>query len=105
MNEIALGVKRTFHGFLRITRRRLASVGLTAARSDMLYAVRKDGWALGRDRAAEIRQSDLRRALGVSATVVSRMVRALETLGLVERHRCLDTDRRQIQVTLTKKGL
>ena len=105
MNEIALGVKRAHHGFLRITRRRLASVGLTAARFDMLYAVRKHGWAFRREDRVKILQSDLRRALGVTATVVSRMVRALETLGLVVRHRDTYGDRRQILVTLTKRGL
>jgi DNA-binding MarR family transcriptional regulator len=105
MNEIALGVKRTFHGFLRITRQRFASVGLTAARFDMLYAVRKHGLAFRREDPVTINQSDLRRVLGVTATVVSRMVRALETLGLVERHRHGYGDRRQIRVTLTKRGL
>src|SRR5271155_3161454 len=105
MNEIALSVKRCHHGFLRITRRRLASVDLTAARFDMLYTVRRHGWALRREDPVKISQSDLRRALGVTATVVSRMVRALETLGLVTRHRNAYGDRRQIQVTLTKTGL
>ena len=105
MNEIALSVKRCHHGFLRVTRRRLASVGLTAARFDMLYTVRKHGWALRREDPVKISQSDLRRALGVTATVVSRMVRALETLGLVTRCRKTYGDRRQIQVTLTKTGL
>ena len=106
MNEIALGVKRTFHGFLRITRRRLAWVGLTAARFDMLYAVQNRGRFLsGEEGTIELRQSDLRRILGVTATVVSRMVRSLETLGLVTRRRETDGDRRQIQVILTKRGL
>src|SRR5277367_5509039 len=91
MNEIALGAKRTFHGFLRITRRRLASVGLTGARFDMLYAVRRQGRFLsGEEDSIELRQSDLRRILGVTATVVSRMVRALERLGLVARRRETD---------------
>ena len=59
----------------------------------------------GEEDSIELRQSDLRRILGVTATVVSRMVRALERLGLVARRRETDGDRRQIQATLTKRGL
>jgi DNA-binding MarR family transcriptional regulator len=106
MNEIALGVKRTFHGFLRITRRPLASVGLTAARFDLLYAVRAHAWPSGVvESSVEMRQSDIRRALGVTATVVSRMVRSLQRLGVVVRRRESEGDRRQMLVALTATGL
>ncbi len=101
-----MGVKRTFHGFLRITRKSFASAGLTAARFDLLYAVR----ARGRESrvvegSVEMRQSMIRRHLGVTPTVVSRMVRSLEQLGLVVRRRETVRDRRQIRVILTTKGL
>jgi DNA-binding MarR family transcriptional regulator len=76
MNAIAFGTKRAFHGFLRVTRKALGSIGLTAARLDMMYALlRIDGYE--RHRHHEVRQSDLRRKLGVTAPVVRCMLRAL----------------------------
>ena len=83
MNVIAFATKRTFHGFLRVTRRAFASVGLTAARFDMMQAIQGPG----RDPPMSSRQDELRRELGVTAGVVSRMVRALEKLGFVGRAR------------------
>jgi DNA-binding MarR family transcriptional regulator len=81
----------------------LGSLGLTAARFDMLCALLHDG---GYDRYPhyEIRQSDLRRELGVTAPVVSRMLRSLEELGWVTRSRRRDDDRRQRWVKLTDRG-
>jgi DNA-binding MarR family transcriptional regulator len=103
MNAIAFGTKRAFHGFLRVTRRALGSIGLTAARFDMMYALlRVDGYE--RHRHHEVRQSDLRRKLGVTAPVVSRMLRALEGLGLVTRTRIAHLDQRQRWVMLTARG-
>ncbi|HEY8040639.1 MAG TPA: MarR family transcriptional regulator [Polyangiaceae bacterium] len=103
MNAIAFGTKRTFHGFLRITRKALRSVGLTAARFDMMCALLSDG-RHRLDRAMfGLRQSVLRRRLGVSASVVSRMVRALEALGWVVRRRA-HGDGRQYDVSLTDSG-
>ncbi len=99
MNAIAFGTKRTFHGFLRLTRRVFASMELTAARFDMMQAIDTSP----RNSFAEIRQNMLRRVLDVTAGVVSRMVRALEELGYVERKRC-PRDRRTFCLELTKKG-
>jgi DNA-binding MarR family transcriptional regulator len=103
MNAIAFGTKRAFHGFLRVTRRALGSIGLTAARFDMMYALL---WVGGseRHRHHDVRQSDLRRKLGVTAPVVSRMLRALERLGWVTRSRNPGGDRRQRWVSLTTRG-
>jgi DNA-binding MarR family transcriptional regulator len=98
MNAIAFGTKRTFHGFLRVTRKALASVGLTAARFDLMQPL----LATYGGAVYSVRQSKLRRELGVTAGVVSRMLRGLEALGLVERTR--DYDRRQRIVTLTERG-
>ena len=103
MNAIAFGTKRAFHGFLRASRKPLAFMGLTAARFDMLAALyRKPGpWASSRD---GMLQSDLRRELGVTAPVVTRMLQALRALGWVTRSR-IESDRRQWWITLTTQGL
>jgi DNA-binding MarR family transcriptional regulator len=101
MNAIAFATKRSFHAFLRVTRRPLASMGLTAARFDMMSAIlTATPEALG---FGGITQRDLRQRLGVTAGVVSRMVRSIEALGWVSRERCRD-DRRQIWVRLTEIG-
>src|SRR5258708_28960910 len=96
MNGLFFGCKKAFHGCLRITRPWLKHLGLTAARFDMLTAIREHPY-----RAL---QSSLRKTLGVTAPTVSRMLRSLEQLGLIERARCI-SDRRQVQVTLTAAGL
>ena len=86
MNVIFFGLKRAYHGTLRVTREALAKLGLTPARFDLLYIVAKEGGTL--------LQRELQRALGVVAATVSRMLTSLEELGLVERevveedHRC-----------------
>jgi DNA-binding MarR family transcriptional regulator len=104
MNQIIFRTKRAHHGFVRVTRKPLAFFGLTAARFDMMFALFR------RDRSAErpfhsTLQSELRRDLGVTAPVVSRMLRSLERLGLVLRKRAESRDRRQRHVFLTKAGL
>ena len=48
--------------------------------------------------------TDLARQIGVSRPTVSRMLRSLEELGLVERRRS-DVDRRQLEVSLTYLGV
>jgi DNA-binding MarR family transcriptional regulator len=94
MNAIFFGLKRAHHGVLRITRRALASHGLTAARFDLMYVAHE---------RAGVRQSSLRRALGVSAPTVSRMLVSLEELGFLRRRRSR-WDRRQRVVLLTDAG-
>ena len=101
MNAITFGTKRAFHGFLKVTRKPLATWGLTAARFDMMWLLQR------RDESAPspgVRQSNLRRALGVSASVVTRMLKSLERLGLVRREREARGDRRQMRVWLTDAG-
>jgi DNA-binding MarR family transcriptional regulator len=95
MHAIFFGLKRAYHGTLRITRRALAQMGLTAARFDLLYIVLTEG--------SRMLQRSLREALGVSAATVSRMLQSLEGLGLLERE-WSDVDRRQRCITLTKEG-
>src|SRR5579863_9779963 len=105
MNAITFATKRAFHGFLRVTRKPLHSLspGLTAARFDMLYVLLTGGGTKfffhGRTQ-----QREVQRALGVSAPVVSRMLRSLEQIGWVIRKRS-ETDRRQREVTLTQAGM
>jgi DNA-binding MarR family transcriptional regulator len=100
LNAIFFASKRAFHGVLRVTRRPLGSFGLTAARFDLMFALlRREGERGG----GSTRQSDLRRTLGVTASVVSRMLQSLEALGWVQRSRPVD-DRRQREVTLTESG-
>jgi DNA-binding MarR family transcriptional regulator len=96
MNAIFFGLKRAYHGSLRVARSTLAVVGLTAARFDMLYAVHETG-------SRSILQSTLRRTLGVSSPTVSRMLASLEELGLVRRARAIH-DARQRCVQLTDAG-
>jgi DNA-binding MarR family transcriptional regulator len=102
VNAITFGTKRAFQGFLRVTRKQLVDMGLTAARFDLLSVLVSRGrgdWC-----APGVRQSEIRRMLGVTAPVVTRMVRALEGLGLVQRWREQYGDRRQVRVQLTEAG-
>jgi DNA-binding MarR family transcriptional regulator len=101
MNAIAFGTKRAFHGFLRVTRKPLGGLGLTAARFDLLSVLLSAG--RGDIFVAGVLQSEIRRMLGVTAPVVTRMVRALQGLGLVKRWRD-HWDRRQVRVALTRAG-
>jgi DNA-binding MarR family transcriptional regulator len=95
MHELFFGLKRAFHGTLRMTRTALASLGLTPARFDMLYIVLKE--------RSTMLQRDLQRALGVAAATVSRMLKSLEKLGFVERT-LMEEDHRRRVVVLTKAG-
>jgi DNA-binding MarR family transcriptional regulator len=102
MNAHFFGTKRAFHGILRITRKPLASFGLTAARYDLLFAV--FGSVPKPDRSGCLTsQRELPRKLGVHKSVVSRMLRSLERIGLVARRR-FQRDRRQYWVELTQAG-
>jgi DNA-binding MarR family transcriptional regulator len=51
----------------------------------------------------DVTQRELRGDLGVSAATVSRMLKSLETIGLLRRQRA-DWDRRQRLVRLTEAG-
>src|SRR5262249_32533278 len=92
---IVFGCKRAFHSTLRITRPILTAMGLTAARFDMLTAIGRKTYG--------IPQKCLRLVLGGSAPTISRMLRSLEELGLVERQPYRE-DRRTRYVVLTERG-
>jgi DNA-binding MarR family transcriptional regulator len=103
MNAILFAAKRVFHRAVRVSGTQLSDVarGLTPARLDMMYALtEREGGQLER---LSVGQSELRRLLGVSAPVVSRMLRSLEALGWITRRRMLG-DGRQLRVTLTDAG-
>jgi DNA-binding MarR family transcriptional regulator len=95
MHTIFFGLKRAHHATLALTRRTLSRMGLTAARFDLLFALKLHRFG--------VRQSKLRRLLGVSRTTVSRMLASLEQLGLLTRKLSL-SDRRTRDVELTKRG-
>src|ERR1700678_587761 len=99
MNANFFALKRAFHGTLRITRTSLARLGLTAARFDLLYALPHGFQKFQHG----MRQSLLRRELGVSRPTVSRMLASLEQLGLIHRTRA-PSDLRQLIVALTRRG-
>lgn len=102
MNQITFATKRAYHGFLRGTRKLLASYGLTSARFDMLYVIGGERQPYGRYQTTL--QSRLVGKLGVSRSVVSRMVRALEALGWVRREEALGIDGRTWLLSLTEKA-
>jgi DNA-binding MarR family transcriptional regulator len=95
MHVIFFGLKRAHHATLGLTRRALANLGLTAARFDLLYAVKQ--------RRRGVTQSGLRKLLGVCRATVSKMLASLEKLGLVRRS-ISPFDRRRKVVELTNRG-
>jgi DNA-binding MarR family transcriptional regulator len=95
MHSAFFALKRAYHSTLRLTRVALAEMGLTAARFDMLFALSEYRRGL--------LQSSLLRVLGVGRTTVSRMLAALEKLGLVKRT-VVKRDRRRKRVELTPLG-
>ncbi len=96
MTPLFFGTKRAYYATLRVTRRLLARFGLTPARFDLLYA-------LFRVPHHFCYQSDLRKALGVARSTISKMVTSLQGIGLVERLPPLE-DMRQVDVQLTPEG-
>ena len=97
MHSLFFGMKRAYYASLGLTRRTLRRMGLTAARTDLLYVIHRScrvGIAL---------QSRLWRTLGVCPSVVSRMLKRLEAIGYVRRTVLPGFVRRK-QVTLTIKG-
>ena len=103
MHAFVFGAKRAFHSFLRVMRKPMRLwPGLTGARFDLMSAFIESDCQ--RPTVFSRRQSDLRRRLGVCASVVSRMLRALEKLGWVERwYEFLD--RRTWRWALTDRGM
>src|ERR1700758_3130904 len=97
MHAVFFGIKRAFHGTLRVMRYPLHCYGLTAARFDMM-------WAIYRTPMRRARQSEVRRMLGVTAPTVSRMVKSLVALGFVRQDRDEDDGRERL-VVITRRGM
>src|SRR5262245_38232129 len=96
MQPMFFAVKRTHLCVLARMRPIAAEAALTPARFDMLRTIALyDDWGLP--------QWKLVRLLGVSAAVVSRMLRQLTALGLVRRHRD-PLDRRRNIIHLEPEG-
>jgi DNA-binding MarR family transcriptional regulator len=95
MHAAFFGLKRAYWGSLGMTRKRLKELGLTAARFDLLHALRQNHGPL--------RQRILTRRLGVTHPVVSRMLKSLRLLGLTSRER-RKADKREWMISLTPVG-
>ena len=96
MHFLMFRFKRAHLRSLAIARRLYEELGLTPARYDLLYVL---GWTA----LAQEHQYTLWRALGISRTSGSKMVRRLMELGLVTRWRS-KTDRRTFVVAFTEAG-
>jgi DNA-binding MarR family transcriptional regulator len=96
MHPVFFGLKRAYYATLGLTRRTLRKMGLTAARVDMLFVIHKKG-------RRPTQQSSLWRTLGVCPSVVSRMLKKLETIGYVRRD-VVTNDTRCRKVWLTTRG-
>jgi DNA-binding MarR family transcriptional regulator len=95
MHAAMYGLKRAYWGSLGTTRKRLKEMGLTAARFDLLYVLRKN--------RGPVAQRWIHRILGVTHPVVSRMLKSLRILGLTTRER-RPTDQREWMISLTPAG-
>jgi DNA-binding MarR family transcriptional regulator len=102
MNAHFFSTKRAHYAVLRILRKPLKSFGLTSARYDLLHVLFGDGGR--KSRGWTVRQSEVCRQLGVCKSVVSRMLKSLEKLGLVTRSG-VSVDKRLKFVELTPRGL
>jgi DNA-binding MarR family transcriptional regulator len=98
MHAILFGLKRAYWGGIAKSRRPLDEhrPHLTAARFDMMHAIQSHPLKF-------IRQSRLRRVLGVCGPVVIRMVKSLVDLGWLTRKRS-KVDRRTYDIHLTEEG-
>ncbi len=106
MHAILFSMKRAHHAALAMTRPMLRRVDLTPARFDMLFALFDEGlsrWGRRAGLSRAIGQARLRTILGVCRMTVSRMIRALEALGLVRRWPVRRGGRR-LMVQLTERG-
>jgi len=95
MHELTFALKRAHLTWCYRAHTFTEPVGITPARFDMLHAIGHDG-----NRS----QSYLNRLLGVSAPTVSRMLKSLRELDLIETRRGF-MDRRERFHSLTARGL
>jgi DNA-binding MarR family transcriptional regulator len=102
MHPVPFYLKRSHLMALAMLRDKLAPYGITPARYDLLFVIANSNLWTGKFH--RVYQSEIWRALGVCPSVVCKMLRALERLGLVRRARATVNDRRQVIVELTRKA-
>lgn len=103
MHTVLFSLKRAEQRSRGFQRWLLEPFGTTPARYDMLFVILKAGNRLEDSRC--MLQSALRRALGVTAATVCKMLRALGKSRFVTRRREIAKDKRQVLVVLTRKAL
>ena len=98
MHALFFGLKRAYWASIAKSRKPLRErwPGLTAARFDLMHAVREHDGKV-------ILQSRLVRVLGVCRPVVTRMLKTLVQLGWVTRTKS-SVDRRTYDIALTDTG-
>lgn len=97
MHVLYFDLKRAFQGTLKVNRPLLERHGITPARFDLLYCIHKEKYGV-------LRQSEVRKALGVARPTTSRMVRSLVELGLVIRKReFYDSRQRSLRLSVAGK--
>jgi DNA-binding MarR family transcriptional regulator len=96
MHAAFFGLKRAYWGTIGATRKQLVALGLTAARFDLLYVLREHP-------DPPVPQRSIHRKLGVTAPVVSRMLKSLRELGLVRGERRAGDGREKL-ISLTARG-
>jgi DNA-binding MarR family transcriptional regulator len=102
MHTVMFSIKRADQACIAWQRRCLAPFGITPARYLLLFTILKAGVDVETTRW--MYQSSIRRALGVTAATVSKMVQALERDGFLKRTRSFIRDKRQVLVELTRKA-
>jgi DNA-binding MarR family transcriptional regulator len=95
MHKAFFGIKRVHLRVLAVSRALLGRVALTPARFDLMRIVELH--------TEGIPQRNIQYLLGVSAPTISRMVKALEKLGMLRRRRW-EQDRRCVLVEMTHVG-
>jgi len=102
MHTLMFQLKRAHFRALDGARALSRKAGLTPARHDLFRCIEGFGMAYVEDEREEY-QSRIWRALGISRTSASKMVRRLIELGLAQRRRA-PRDRRTFLVSLTREG-
>ncbi len=97
MDDVLFGAKRAHWAAVRFSARKLKPYGITPARVMLLRVMHSVPFG-------EVSQQYVVHHLGVARSVVSRMMRALEELGLVERGGRDELDRRTRICRLTERG-
>lgn len=96
MNQVFFSLRRAFHTSNRFLFKLVEPFGITPARLDLLHAIE--------ELRIQPRQTQLAKLFGVTAATMSKLVRAIERLGLIARERD-PRDARAVRISLTDAGL